>query len=208
MQQNVPLTKPQLTPRASPPLTIESPTLLAEASQEVFLRVYPISKLYTDDTGWFPIWACLGNQYVMIACHTDGNLILQQAFQTKANKHCIPAFNTIMAWIAAFGLSVDLNIRDNEASAEFKQVITASWKTKFQLVPLDMHRRNKAEQMIRHFKNHFFSILAGVDAVFPPYLWDLLLYQAELTYCNKPQSIQIYPPGNTSMVCLTSIRLL
>jgi len=35
--------------------------------------------------------------------------------------------------------------------------------------------------MICHFKNHFLSILAGVDAAFPPYLWDLLLTQAELT---------------------------
>jgi hypothetical protein len=35
--------------------------------------------------------------------------------------------------------------------------------------------------MIRHFKKHFFSILAGVDAAFPPSLWDLLLPQAKLT---------------------------
>ncbi len=54
MQQNVQSTKPQLTPRSSPPLTIESPTPLDEASQEVFLRVYSIIKLYTDDTGRFP----------------------------------------------------------------------------------------------------------------------------------------------------------
>ncbi len=52
---------------------------------------------------------------------------------------------------------MDLNIRDNnnEASADFKRVITETWRAKFQLVPPDMHRRNKAEQMIRHFKNHF-----------------------------------------------------
>jgi hypothetical protein len=99
----------------------------------------------------------------------------------KADKHSISAFNTIMAWLAACGLLVDLNIRDNEASADFKQVITESWKTKFQLVLPDMHWRNKAEWMIRHFKNHFLSILAGVNAAFPPYLWDLLLPQAELS---------------------------
>ncbi len=117
----------------------------------------------------------------MIAYHTDGNLILQHAFQTKADKHRIPAFNTIMALLAAYGLLVDLNIRDNEASADFKQVITESWKNKFQLVPPDMHQRNKAKRMIRHFKNHFLSILAGIDATFPLYLWDLLLPQAEPT---------------------------
>ncbi len=62
----------------------------------------------------------------------DGNLILQQSLQTKADKHHILAFNTIMERLAARGQSVDLNIRDNEASADFKRVITESWKTKFQ----------------------------------------------------------------------------
>jgi hypothetical protein len=94
--------------------------LADEALQEVFLHIYPISKLYTDDTGCFPIRARSGNQYVMIAYHTDRNLILQQGFQTKADKHRVPAFNTIMDRLAARGLSVDLNIRDNEASADFK----------------------------------------------------------------------------------------
>jgi hypothetical protein len=111
-----------------------------------------------------------GNQYVIIEYHTDGNLILQQVFQAKADKHRIPAFNTIMAWLAACGILVDLNIRDNGASADFKRVITESWKTKFQLVPPDMHWRHKAKRMIWHFKKHFLSILAGIDATFPPYL--------------------------------------
>ncbi len=93
-----------------------------------------------------------------------------------------------MVRLAARELSMDLNIRDNEASADFKQVITETWKTKFQLVLLDMHQRNKAKWMIRHFKNHFLSILAGVDAAFPPYLWDLLLPQAKLTVNLLPQA--------------------
>jgi hypothetical protein len=84
----------------------------------------------------------------MITYHTNGNLILQQTFQTKADKHHTPAFNTIMARLAARRLLVVLNIRDNEASADFKRVISETWKTKFQLVLPDMHRRNKAKQMI------------------------------------------------------------
>jgi hypothetical protein len=36
--------------------------------------------------------------------------------------------------------------------------------------------------MIQHFKNHFLSILAGVDTAFLPYLWDLLLPQANFTF--------------------------
>jgi hypothetical protein len=86
-----------------------------------------------------------------------------------------------MARLAACRLSVDLNIRDNEASADFKQVITESWKTTFQLVPPHMQRRKKTKRMIRQFKNHFLSILTSNDATFPPYLSDLLLPQAKLT---------------------------
>ncbi len=51
----------------------------------------------------------------------------------------------------------------------------------FQLVPPDMHHQNWAECAICTFKDNFLAILAGIDSTFPPYLWDLLLSQAELT---------------------------
>ncbi len=44
-----------------------------------------------------------------------------------------------------------------------------------------MHRQNWAECAICTFKDHFLAILAGVNSACPPYLWDLLLPQAELT---------------------------
>ena len=181
-RQNVRSTRPR-APRApsglpTPAIAATTPTL---ASNELYLNVVPISKLYTDDTGRFPVRARSGNQYVMIAYHADGNLILQQPFKTKSDAHRLAAYNSIMTRLAAKGLSVDLQIMDNEASAAFKQAITFAWRAKFQLVPPDMHRRNRAERAIRTFKDHFLAILAGVDPTFPPYLWDLLLPQAELT---------------------------
>ncbi len=117
----------------------------------------------------------------MTAYHANGNLILQQTFKSRSNKHPIAAYNTIMTHLAARGLTVDLQILDNETSAAYKHAITVTWQAKFQLVPPDMHRRNWAERAIRTFKDHFLAILAGVDPLFPPYLWDLLLPQAELT---------------------------
>jgi hypothetical protein len=125
----------------------------------------------------------------MIAYHTNGNLILQQAFKSRSDTHRIAAYNSIMTRLAARGLSVDLQILDNKASAAYKQAITFTWQAKLQLVPPDMHRRNQAERAIRTFKAHFLSILAGVDPSFPPYLWDLLLLQAELTLNLLWQSV-------------------
>jgi hypothetical protein len=89
--QNVRSTKPkQPTPvplvLPPPPLVLPPPPLDAP-SRLLFVTTQPLSKLYTNDTGRFPIKSQFGNQYVMIAFHADGNLILQQAFKTKSNHH-------------------------------------------------------------------------------------------------------------------------
>ncbi len=86
-----------------------------------------------------------------------------------------------MTRLVARGLSVDLQILDNKASLAYKEAITFKWNATFQLVPPAMHCRNQAERAIRTFKDRFLAILAGIDAAFPPYLWVLLLPQAELT---------------------------
>jgi hypothetical protein len=75
-----------------------------------------------------------------------------------------------MTCLAARGLSVDLQILDNKASAEYKEAITFKWNVQFQLVPPDMHCQNQAEHAICTFKDHFLAILAGVDSAFPLYL--------------------------------------
>jgi hypothetical protein len=92
-----------------------------------------------DDTGHFPVKARLGNQYIMITFRADGNLILQQAFKSKSDRHCIAAYNVIMIRLTIRGLSFDLQILDNKASLACKEAINLRWNAKFQLVPPDMH---------------------------------------------------------------------
>jgi hypothetical protein len=116
-RQNVRSTKPKQPPPAL--LVPPSPT----ASNQVFIVTQPLSKLFTDDTGRFPVRARSGNQYVMIIFHADGNLILQQAFKNKSDCHRIAAYNSIMTRLAARGFSVDLQILDNEASTAYKEAI-------------------------------------------------------------------------------------
>ncbi len=181
-RQNVRSTKPkQPTPLSPTALPTAAPSPNDMPSNQVFIKVHPLSRLYTDDTGHFPIRACLGNQYIMIAFHAYGNLILQQAFKSKSDHHQIAAYNAIMTCLAAKVLLVDLQILNNKTSMAYKEAITFKWNTKFQLVPQDMHCQNRAECAICTFKAHFLAILAGIDSTFPPYLWDLLLPQAELT---------------------------
>jgi hypothetical protein len=71
--QNIRSTKPRTPVLSAPPIIPQTPVL---PSNGLHVQVVPISKLYTDKTGRFPVKACYGNQYVMIAYHADGNLIL------------------------------------------------------------------------------------------------------------------------------------
>jgi hypothetical protein len=99
-RQKVHSTKPK--PPAMAPLLPS--VLLPEAivaSNLLVVTVVPLSKLYTDDTGRFQVRARSGNQYVMIVYHADGNLILQQEFQTKSDHHLIAAYTAIMTRLAA-----------------------------------------------------------------------------------------------------------
>jgi hypothetical protein len=68
--QNVRSTKPKLTLLA--PLAVLCPPL-AMPSNQVFVITKLLSKLFTNDTGRFPVRACSSNQYVMIAFHANGN---------------------------------------------------------------------------------------------------------------------------------------
>ena len=78
-------------------------------------------------------------------------------------------------------LRVDLQILDNEASAEYKRVIKEKRKINYQLVPPNTHQNNAAERAICNFKAQFISVLAGVATDFLRNLWDLLLLQKEVT---------------------------
>ncbi len=103
----------------------------------------------------------------MIAYHSNGNLILQQAFKSKSNRHRIAAYNAIMTCLVAQGLSVDLQILANEICAAYKETITFKWHAKLQLVLPDMHCCNQAAHIIGTFKDHFLAILASINSVFP-----------------------------------------
>ena len=65
-----------------------------------------------------------------------------------------------MQKLADRGHNVEVQILDNEVSAEFKKTIVKDWGASYQLVPPNVHRRNVAERAIRTFKAHFLSILS------------------------------------------------
>ena len=89
--QGVRSTRPKLPTTSSPDKQIPR-----VRSNEIFIRVTPISKLYTDDTGRFPVHARSGNKYIMIAYHCDTNLILAEPFTSRKYKHRLLAYDKLM----------------------------------------------------------------------------------------------------------------
>ena len=59
----------------------------------------------------------------MIAYHCDSKTILQAPFVNRKDKHIIRAYNSIMQKLADRGHHVEIQILDNEVSAEFNKAI-------------------------------------------------------------------------------------
>ena len=86
------------------------------------VKVIHKNKLYTDDTGRFPVRARSGNQYVMVAYHTASNVILVQPFVSRKDKHRIAAYNAIMERLTLKGLAVDLQILETKQASSSKRL--------------------------------------------------------------------------------------
>jgi hypothetical protein len=52
------------------------PSLTAEQADSLHLLEVPLNKLFTNDTGHFPVRARSGHQYIMVAYHFNANTIL------------------------------------------------------------------------------------------------------------------------------------
>ena len=67
-----------------------------EGDNKIHIKNIHISKLYTDDTGWFPVISITGNRYTMVAYHFDANEIIAVPFKSRKDKDRVVAYNTIM----------------------------------------------------------------------------------------------------------------
>ena len=90
-RQGVRSTKPKL-----PATSSHVQQLPQVRSNELYLQVTPISKLYTYDTGQFPVHLRSGNQYIIIFYHCNANLILAEPFASRKYTHRLLAYDKIM----------------------------------------------------------------------------------------------------------------
>ena len=99
--------------KPNPPSDTQLPSV---KSQELFIQVEPISKLYTGDMEQFPVCSCSGNHYIMLSFHVDTKSNLVEPFQSKQYIYLLAAYECIMTCLNKRGHTTDLQILDKKSS--------------------------------------------------------------------------------------------
>jgi hypothetical protein len=84
-------------------------------TQFVYAATIDADKIYTDQTGRFPVVSSKGNKYIMIVYDYDSNAILAQPIKDQTAPELLKAFQVMEQELVARGLKPKLMKSDNEA---------------------------------------------------------------------------------------------
>jgi hypothetical protein len=147
----------------------------------VFVKTITLDKTYGDSTGRFPWAATSGAQYMLILYTEDANYIHVEPMHSRKTSEHIRAYGRALDFFKRYDIKPSLLRMDNEISNALEAYLVDTRQVPIQYVAPNNHRQNKAERIIRVWKNHFISILATTDPAFPMHVWEELLSHAELT---------------------------
>ena len=97
-------------------------TLLPICSKKKNIWVKPVSNVYTDITGHFPIRGFSDNKYILTAYHCEYDTFLDNPLNTKKNKDLIAAYNSIIQCLTFQGYKFNLQIINNKVSIKHKPI--------------------------------------------------------------------------------------
>ncbi len=151
--------------KANPP----SPSI--KKRYDIFIVVYKLlDTVHTDQTGAFPIMSQQGYRYIMVGIHLDASYIFCELMKNQTEGKMITAYQKMVDRMKLLALRLKHHHLDKKCLAAFKACIAKNRMT-HKLVPPNCHHCNIAKWAIQMFKNHFVSILRGVDDRFPLSLW-------------------------------------
>jgi hypothetical protein len=147
------------------------PTTPIKQHDDIFVHVTNLTDtIHTNQMGAFPLTSQQGYRYIMVRIHLDCNYIFCELMKNRTEDKRIIAYQKMVGRMEVSGLRLKHHRLDDKCSEKFKQCIKKNWMT-HKLVPPDCHQRNIANRAIQTFKNHFVSILSGVDDRFPLSVW-------------------------------------
>ena len=137
-------------------------------------------KIFTDQTGRFPVTSSRGNKYIMVLYANDSNAILAEAMKNRTQEEIVRAQEHLHQILTDRGFKHHIQILDNECSDKLEAFFKKE-NVDFQLVPLHLHRTNAVKRAIATFKDHFIADLASTDPALPMHMWCRLLPHATTT---------------------------
>ena len=113
--------------------------ILMTRTNKIFLKVTEFyNKIYTDQTGRFPVTASRGYNYIMIAYDYDSNNILAEALKSRTSLHIKNAYQTMRKLLCSRRLTPKMHVLDNECSKVLKEYMEEE-NEHFQLMPPHLH---------------------------------------------------------------------
>jgi hypothetical protein len=142
--------KPPTESNPEPGLDLESPN---QRTHQVFSAIVDsgTGKIYTDQTGRFPVTSSCGHKYLFVLYDYDSNAILAEPIKSRKQNELLRAYQTLTRHLRKQGLTPKLQRLDNECSEAMKEERDTQ-QIDWQLTPVGIHRRNAAERAIRTFK--------------------------------------------------------
>jgi hypothetical protein len=112
----------------------EQHILATKKHHSIFIRIYnaedeAVSTIFTNQPGHFPKKLSRGNQYIMVLCNNDSNVILVTAMKNCSSGKMIRAYQQLIDRLHSTGIRPKQHILDNECSEDFKQTICKNQMT-------------------------------------------------------------------------------
>ena len=152
-------------------MTTETPSEPVRANNLISFKIIELGcRVFSDQTGKFPVTSSKGSKYIMVMFVEDANVILAEPLKSRSEQNIVNAMVKLHTYLTDRGFTPQTQILDNECPDTLKRHFHSN-KIAFTLVPPHLHHTNKAENTIGIFKDHFISGLASVNPYFPMHLW-------------------------------------
>jgi hypothetical protein len=166
------------------------------ASEEFYIRTFSRKDAaFVDATGRYPEPSYDGFEYHLIFVYK--NYIHIELLADRSAQAYVKAYTDAFAFFAALKHIIKNVVLDNETSAALENHLTKN-DVKFQLVPPNNKRSNKAERAIQTWRNHFIATLGTTNDKCPSNLWSAFITYDLLKTTNLSQLTKVCSARNTT----------
>ena len=92
--------------------------------QDYYVQIENLQKIYTDQTGRFPITSSTGSKYCFVLYSFDANEILVEPIKNRSASESLRSHNKLVQYLSQRGYVPNMHYLDNEAPQSIKSYDT------------------------------------------------------------------------------------